>query len=83
MENVFEPMANFGGDVFEPTANFGGIKSKLEKRKNGLEKLKNILKSNKLSDTQKQKVALAVSTGGVFAEVYGSNFAIQDNIQAS
>ena len=70
MENVFEPMANFGGDVFEPTANFGGIKSKLEKRKNGLEKLKNILKSNKLSDTQKQKVALAVSTGGVFAGLY-------------
>ena len=67
---VFEPMANFGGDVFEPTANFGGRKSKSERAKNGLEKIKNILKSNKLSDTQKQKIALAVSTGGVFAGLY-------------
>jgi len=69
MENVFEPM-NFAGDVFEPTANFGGLKSKSHRRVNALEKLKNILKSNRLTDAQKQKVALAVSTGGVFAGLY-------------
>ena len=69
MENVFEPM-NFSGDVFEPTANFGGLKSKSHRRINALQKLKNILKSNRLTDAQKQKVALAVSTGGVFAGLY-------------
>ena len=79
MENVFEPMANFGGDVFEPTANFGGIKSKLERRKKGLGRLQNILKSNKLSDAQKQKVALAVSTGGVFAGLYLVNRLLGNN----
>jgi hypothetical protein len=70
MQDVFEPTANFGEEVFEPTANFGGLKSKLERRKKGLEKLKNILNSNGLSNTQKQKVSLAVSTGGVFAGLY-------------
>ena len=68
--DVFEPMANFGGDVFEPTANFDGKKSKSMRRKVGLERLKNILKSNKLSDKQKENIALAVSTGGVFAGLY-------------
>jgi hypothetical protein len=70
MQDVFEPTANFGEEVFEPTANFGGLKSKLERRKKGLEKLKNILKSNGLSNTQKQKINVAVSTGGVFAGLY-------------
>jgi hypothetical protein len=79
MQDVFEPTANFEGEVFEPTANFGGKKSKLERRKNGLERLKNILKSNDLSNTQKQKINVAVSTGGVFAGLYLASRLLSNN----
>jgi hypothetical protein len=79
MQDVFEPTANFEGEVFEPTANFGGRKSKSERIKNGLEKLNNILKSNELSDRQKQKINVAVSTGGVFAGLYLASRLLSNN----
>ena len=79
MQDVFEPTANFEGEVFEPTANFGGRKSKSERIKNGLEKLKNILKSNELSDKQKRKINVAVSTGGVFAGLYLASRFLSNN----
>lgn len=69
MQDVFEPTANFGGEVFEPM-NFGGRKSKGERLKDAKAKLNSIINSNKLSNSQKEKIALAVATGGVFAGLY-------------
>jgi len=78
MQDVFEPTANFGGEVFEPM-NFGGKKSKLERLKDAKTKLNSIINSNNLSNSQKEKIALSVATGGIFAGLYLASRFLSNN----
>jgi hypothetical protein len=76
---VFEPTSNFGEEVFEPTVNFGENDSKYQRDKKGVDELSKILKSNDLSNSQKDKIQVAVSTGGVFAGLYLANRFFDNN----
>lgn len=79
--DVFEPMANFGGDVFEPM-NFAGDKVESSKEENAFKELKKIIESNSLSNSQKEKINVALSTGGVFASLFLANRFLQINKKA-